>query len=323
MSGVFGGRRSLKQTASVGPGLQFGYYATSCPNLTQIVADRVQFAVLQDIQTPGKLLRLFFHDCVAAGCDASILLNSTATLQAEKDATISVTLEKFEVIDDIKAHVEAVCPGIVSCADILALAAVNSVRLAGGPSFDIDLGRRDGVVSYLAAATASVPLSTMKLDALVASFKLAGLDQTDVVVLSGAHTIGQIRCTNFADRYDPAANSPFPDAAFGQELYNFCTRNGAAPDFATLNLKTFMDLQSPNMFDTSYYVNLIIGRGVMTSDQDLYNDPRTQPLVTAFASNRTMFFESFIASMLKLGRQGVLSGDNGVIRQQCWSTPTV
>lgn len=115
-----------------------------------------------------------------------------------------------------------------------------------------------------------------------------------------------------------AANSSFPDAAFGQELYNFCTRNSEAPDFATLNLKTFMDLQSPNMFDTSYYVNLVIGRGVMTSDQDLFNDPRTQPMVTNFASNRTAFFDTFIASMLKMGRQGVLTGANGVIRQQCW-----
>lgn len=123
------GRRSLMQTPSVGPGLEFGYYATTCPNVTQIVADRVNYWVLQDILTPGKLLRLFFHDCVAAGCDASILLNSTAALQAEKDAAISVTLGKFAVIDDIKAAVELQCPGVVSCADILALAAVNSIRL--------------------------------------------------------------------------------------------------------------------------------------------------------------------------------------------------
>lgn len=63
---------------------------------------------------------------------------------------------------------------------------------AGGPSFDIDLGRRDGTVSYLAAATASVPLSTMKVDALVASLALAGLDINDLVALSGLFTHGLI-----------------------------------------------------------------------------------------------------------------------------------
>lgn len=133
---------------------------------------------------------------------------------------------------------------------------------------------------------------------------------------SGAHTIGEVHCSNFADRFDPAANSPFGDVSFGQELLAFCTRNGAG-DIATLNLKTFMDLQTPNSFDISYYVNLIIGRGVMTSDQVLFNDLRTQPMVREFAANRTLFFESFQASMLKMGRLHVLTGTNGVIRKQC------
>lgn len=124
------GRRSLKQAdLPPQPPLQFGFYDISCPSLNAIIDERMRFWVLQDIRTPAKILRLFFHDCFAAGCEASILLNSTSTVLAEKDAPISQTLDKYDVIENIKWTVETACPGIVSCADILALAAAKSVEL--------------------------------------------------------------------------------------------------------------------------------------------------------------------------------------------------
>lgn len=58
------------------------------------------------------------------GCDASVLLNSTG---AEKQAIPNLSLAGFDVIDDIKAKVENECRGVVSCADIVALAARDAV----------------------------------------------------------------------------------------------------------------------------------------------------------------------------------------------------
>jgi len=75
------------------------------------------------------ILRLFFHDCFVAGCDASVLLDGPAS---EKTASPNARLEGFDMEDNVKAALEAACPGVVSCADLLAFAARDAVRLAGG-----------------------------------------------------------------------------------------------------------------------------------------------------------------------------------------------
>ena len=65
--------------------------------------------------------------CMLQGCDASVLLDSTTNTTAEKDASPNLSLSGYDVIDDIKARLEEECPEIVSCADILTLAARGAV----------------------------------------------------------------------------------------------------------------------------------------------------------------------------------------------------
>lgn len=63
------------------------------------------------------------------GCEGSILLDSVNGNLVEKNASINQTIEDeaFDVIDNAKLKVEAACPGVVSCADILAFIARDSV----------------------------------------------------------------------------------------------------------------------------------------------------------------------------------------------------
>lgn len=60
------------------------------------------------------------------GCDASILIDSPS---AERKAIPNTGLRGFDVIDDAKSQLEKLCPGVVSCADILALAARDAVDI--------------------------------------------------------------------------------------------------------------------------------------------------------------------------------------------------
>ncbi|XWS68317.1 hypothetical protein CRYUN_Cryun04dG0080000 [Craigia yunnanensis] len=123
--------------------------------------------------------------------------SSLCPLAESIDQIVTKIVRGYEVIDDAKAQLEASCPGIVSCADILALAARDAVVLAKGPKWDVPTGRRDGRIS-LASDADNLPGFTESIEEQKRKFAAFGLNTQDLVTLVGAHTIGTTACQFFS-----------------------------------------------------------------------------------------------------------------------------
>ncbi|EMS45152.1 Peroxidase 18 [Triticum urartu] len=179
------------------------FYAASCPSVELAVNDVVRSASTLDPSIPGKLLRMVFHDCFVEGCDASVLIQGSGT---ERTDPANLSLGGFNVIDEAKRLLEAVCPATVSCSDIIVLAARDAVTFTGGPSVPVSLGRRDSLVSLASNVRANIIDTGFSVDAMAASFASKGLSLDDLVTLSGGHTIGSAHCGTFRERFRPDAN---------------------------------------------------------------------------------------------------------------------
>ncbi|PNX56379.1 peroxidase, partial [Trifolium pratense] len=100
-----------------------------CPNALSTIRSVVKDAVQKENRIGASILRLHFHDCFVNGCDGSLLLDSTPSMDSEKNANPNINSARgFEVVDAIKQAVDEACgKPVVSCADILAIAARDSV----------------------------------------------------------------------------------------------------------------------------------------------------------------------------------------------------
>ncbi|CAA0818058.1 Peroxidase 7 [Striga hermonthica] len=298
-------RRALPPAADLSP----FYYLKTCPNLESIIQQKVSAWLKRDYTLAPAIIRLHFHDCAVRGCDASVLLNHSGS---ERSAEASATLRGFQLIDDIKAEVERRCPRTVSCADILTAAARDATVLAGGPFWEVPFGRTDGRISLAREADALVPQGHENVTALINLFeKELGLSYVDLVVLSGAHTIGRTSCHAINRRLFGRNGGPPMDAAYRSVLRGRC-RNG---------YESFVDLDgtTPRKFDVAYYGNLGRRKGVLETDQLLYSDGRTAGMVGLMAGQPELFTGQFAVSMTKLGNVNVVTRrtGKGEVRLNC------
>ncbi|KAJ3679528.1 hypothetical protein LUZ60_017539 [Juncus effusus] len=295
--------------------LSTDFYAFSCPNVELFVRDTVRTASAIDGTVPGKLLRLVFHDCMVEGCDGSVLVKGNRT---ERTDPANLSLGGFEVVESAKRLLEDMCPGTVSCADIVVLAARDAVAITGGPSVQVPLGRKDGLVSLASNVRPNIVDTSFSVDAMAKVFSSKGLSMDDLVILSGGHTIGLSHCSSFNDRFQQDSNGSLVlvdnslDKNYALELTQICN--------ASAKTTVSCDSVTPNLFDNQYYLNLLNGRGLFQTDSVLANNSKTKDLVATLAQDQDSFFNGWADSFIRMTSMGVKTGeDEGEIRAVCSS----
>ncbi|KAI3951791.1 hypothetical protein MKW98_013849 [Papaver atlanticum] len=274
--------------------LSYQYYETSCPQVESIVTDKVALILLSDPASSAALLRLLFHDC-----------------QVQMSSSKNFAIRNRETMGIIKTMVDSVCPGTVSCSDILVLAARDAVAMSGGPKIKVPLGRKDSNSSSHTFADASLPAANTGVSEILSIFTKRGMTVEESVAILGSHTLGVSHCVNIMDRSSRqiirANRTPFETllalrCAFGPSFSN----SGTVGNDVTIS-----------KFDNQYYKDTSRGRGLLKIDSDMSMDPRTAPIVERFAQNQNEFFKEFTAAFLKLTSANVLTGHQGVVRTKC------
>ncbi|KAL3004465.1 hypothetical protein AAZX31_08G165800 [Glycine max] len=327
-----------------GSNLEYDFYRDTCPQAEGVVRSALTRIYFDHRDVAPALLRLFFHDCFIEGCDASLLLdenNGDRNRSVEKQAVPNQTLRGFDKIELIKEEVEQACPGIVSCADILALAARDSILLAGGPFYPVLTGRRDSHQSFFEEATDQIPRPDDNVTRTLNLFNLRGFNARETVSLLGGHNIGKIGCDfiqqrlyNFQGTGQPDPSIPLdflrqmrlncPDSKNSStSIDEFTISKPVSSDFHSKMGMSYMQALSSSVssgasFDTHYYQSLLRGRGLLFADQQLMAEQKTARLVSAYASDDGSTFRmDFARVMLKMSNLDVLTGLQGQVRVNC------
>ncbi|KAF8023368.1 hypothetical protein BT93_F0773 [Corymbia citriodora subsp. variegata] len=243
------------------------------------------------------------------GCDGSVLLDDTEGFTGEKTAPPNVnSLRGFDVVDNIKSRLEEQCPGTVSCADILTIAARDSIVTLGGPNWTVPLGRRDSTTANLSGANSDIPSPGSDLSVLISAFAKKGFSAKEMVTLSGTHSIGRARCVFFRARI---YNEDNIEPTFATSLRRNCPRVGGDDNLAPL------EPVDGDVFDNNYFKNLVSKKGLLHSDQQLFNNGSTDAQVKAYSLDSASFFADLADAMVKMGNLSPLTGTDGQVRNNC------
>jgi len=176
---------------------------------------------------------------------------------------------------------------VVGFADLWALAATVAIAASGGPLVPFRAGRVDG------AKVAAVPHGRLPNGALGAShlrtvFYRMGFDDEDIVVLSGAHTLG--RC--HADRSGFEGPWTHEPLRFDNEYFK---------DLLSCEWKPSL---APTTSQPQFACESMPGLMMLSTDVSLVTDTDFRKYVERFAADQAAFFAAFVKAFKRLQENG-------------------
>ena len=254
---------------------------------------------------------LLTNDCMQ-GCDASLLLDRTPTgEEVEKKARHNGPLVRgYEVIDDIKTQLEKACPGVVSCADLLAFATRDSLVYSGVPTYAVEAGRRDARASLAANVEGNLPLPDATAEDNIRLFQRKGMTLEELIVLMGAHSIGSAHCSVVAGRFHNKQKAKEIDRGYWLKMQTMTVCQSEDQDLP-------FDPYSHHKMDSRFYKELLTNKALIESDHNLAKDPRGNAVMKKFVNDQAVWIAKFTNAMKRLGETEVLVGDQGEVRKQC------
>lgn len=100
------------------------------------------------------------------------------------------------------------------------------------------------------------------------------------------------------------------DPAFAASLKQDCPRAGGEDNLASLDT-------TGDVFDNNYFKNLVSMKGLLHSDQQLFNNGSTDSQVNAYSLDSAAFFADLADAMVKMGNLCPLTGTDGQVRTNC------
>jgi Peroxidase len=177
------------------------------------------------------------------------------------------------LMQDIIAPVQKKFPGL-SLADLWTVAGSQAVKLLGGPDVPVRYGRTDATDNATCPPNGRLPDASQGAAHLRDVFYRMGFDDTAIVALSGAHTLGS--CHRLRSGFDgPWTTNPLK---FDNEYF-----------------KNLLELEwKPREWDGPLQYTDPSGKLMMLpTDMALIEDEKFLPIVQAYAKDEQLFFKDF------------------------------